>query len=65
MMKARVDKDACAGCGVCVDVCPEVFEMGADDTAEVKVDPVPPDAEDSCRDAAEQCPTDAIILEEN
>jgi ferredoxin len=29
-MKAIVDKDLCIGCGLCVDVCPEVFEMNAD-----------------------------------
>ena len=65
MMKARVDEDTCAGCSVCADLCPDVFEMGSDGTAKVKVDPVPPEAEDSCRDAAKQCPTDAITLEEN
>jgi ferredoxin len=62
-MKAAVDKDLCAGCGVCVDVCPEVFEM-KDDKAEVKATPVPADAEASCREAADQCPTEAIKIEE-
>lgn len=61
-MRARVEKPACAGCGVCVEMCPAVFEMGADDTAEVKVDVVPTDAEASCRDAADQCPTSAIVI---
>lgn len=63
-MKARVEKDGCAGCGMCVDICPAVFEMDDDDKAEVKVNPVPSDAEASCRDAADQCPTSAILLEE-
>lgn len=62
-MKARVDKAACAGCGVCVEMCPAVFAMGPDDTAVVKVDPVPPEAEADCRDAADQCPTGAIVVE--
>jgi ferredoxin len=62
-MKATVDKDLCAGCGVCFDVCPEVFEM-KDDKAEVKVCPIPPEAETSCREAADQCPTEAIKIEE-
>ncbi len=62
-MKAMVDKNLCAGCGVCVDVCPEVFEM-KDDKAEVKITPIPPEAIGSCRDAADQCPTEAIKIEE-
>jgi ferredoxin len=62
-MKATVDKDLCAGCGACVDICPEVFEM-QDDLAVVKVDPIPPEVEKTCRDAADSCPTSAIILEE-
>lgn len=61
-MKATVT-DECIGCELCVNVCPEVFEMG-DSLAEVKTDPVPPDAEDKAREAAEGCPTDAIVLEE-
>ena len=27
-MKAMVNKDTCTGCGICVDICPEVFEIG-------------------------------------
>ena len=62
-MKAIVDKDACTGCGLCSDACPEVFELG-DEIAEVIADPVPADVEDKCREAAEGCPVEAIKLEE-
>ncbi len=61
-MKAVVD-DSCTGCGVCIDVCPEVFEMGDNDIAVVIVDPVPAESEDACREAADQCPSESIILE--
>jgi ferredoxin len=47
----------------CVEICPEVFEMG-DEIAEAKVDPVPPQYEDLVREAAEECPTDAIVITE-
>ena len=61
-MKVRVTDD-CIGCGLCCDTCPEVFEMG-DGVAEVIVDEVPAEAEESCRQAAEDCPAEAIVIEE-
>jgi ferredoxin len=63
-MKAIVDKSLCIGCGLCADLCPEVFEM-VDDIAEAKVNPVPPESAASCRDAAEQCPVTAIQIDES
>lgn len=61
-MKATVDQDLCTGCGLCESTCPEVFEL-QDDVAVVKVDTVPKDAEDSCKQAAEDCPVEAISCE--
>ncbi|MDD4362641.1 MAG: ferredoxin [Atribacterota bacterium] len=61
-MKATVDSDLCTGCGLCESTCPEVFEM-QDDLAVVKVDVVPQDAEESCKEAAEDCPVGAISCE--
>jgi ferredoxin len=61
-MQAKVDKDLCTGCGLCADTCPDVFEM-SDDKASVKASPVPQNAEDSCREAKENCPVEAISIE--
>ena len=61
-MKAVVDADLCTGCELCVDTCPEVFEM-EDDVAIVIADPVPADAEDDAQEAAESCPAEAIAVE--
>jgi len=62
-MKAKVDPELCTACGACVDICPEVFDLPDDaDEAQVRVDVVPPEAEASCREAAESCPVEAITL---
>ena len=63
-MKATVNEETCIGCGLCADTCPEVFEINDENIAEVKLDPVPPENEATCRDAAENCPVDAISLED-
>jgi ferredoxin len=61
-MRVKIDENVCTGCGLCVDTCPEVFEMG-DTTAKVIADPVPAEHEDKAREAAENCPVDAISIE--
>jgi len=60
-MKVVIDEDLCTACELCVDTCPEVFEMG-EDVATVIVDEVPEDAEDCAREAAESCPSEAIKI---
>ncbi|RDU22524.1 ferredoxin [Anaerosacchariphilus polymeriproducens] len=62
-MKGYVDKDTCIGCGLCPSICPEVFDMDDDGKAVATEDDVPDDAEDSAKDAEEQCPVDAIKVE--
>lgn len=61
-MKAKVDPNRCAGVGACESTCPEVFEVRSG-LSTVKVDVVPSDVEDRCREAAENCPMNAISLE--
>jgi len=62
-MKATVD-DSCIGCGLCPQICPEVFEMDDSNKAVVKVTPVPAAVQESCKEAATSCPVEAIHLEE-
>lgn len=61
-MKAIVDADTCIGCSLCTQVCSDVFKMEGD-KAVAYVDPVPSSAEQSCREAADQCPVEAIKIE--
>ena len=60
-MKAKVDKELCAGCELCVQTCGEVFQM-QDGVAIVAVDPVPGECEDLCQQAADDCPVEAIKI---
>ncbi len=60
-MKVRIE-DTCTACGLCVDTCPDVFEMG-DDIAQVIVDEVPEGFEADVQQAADECPSESIIVE--
>ena len=54
-MKAKVNSGLCSGTGLCQD------KSGV---STVIVDKVPSDAEQSCREAMQACPTEAISIEE-
>ena len=55
-------EDTCTACGLCVDTCPEVFDMG-DEIAIVIVDEVPKEYEEAVQQAADECPVEAIIVD--
>lgn len=61
-MKAYVKKDDCIGCGMCVDVCPEVFDLGSDGFSSAVGDPN--GNPDKVYEAAEVCPTNAIEVQQ-
>jgi ferredoxin len=62
-MKAKVDPDRCLGCGICEGIAPEIFELGDEGIAVVKVDVIPADLEAAAKEAKEECPEEAISLE--
>jgi ferredoxin len=61
-MKVRIDADLCTGCALCTDSYPDIFTMG-DETAEVITPDVSADQQNSVREAADDCPAEAIIIE--
>ncbi len=60
-MKVTVDTSLCTGCELCCDSVPDVFEMDGS-TAKAKVDEVPVGLEDAVKDAAANCPVEAIKI---
>ncbi len=63
-MKVNVDPDLCDGCGPCVDICSEAFDLNEEGIAMVKMDQIPDELQQLCRQAADSCPTEAISIEE-
>jgi ferredoxin len=61
-VRVEVDTDACVGTGQCEMICPEVFTVGV----VVGLLTEHPDraVHDAVREAAESCPTQAIIVVE-
>ncbi len=61
-MNATIDKAGCIGCGLCAELCPEVFCIAEDGLAEVCGE-VNGQNEEKAREAAESCPANVITVE--
>lgn len=62
-MKVRVDRDKCQGMAYCISAAPTIFKLDEQNKA-VVLDASSVD-EDTLHEAAESCPLDAIILEDD
>lgn len=64
MKKVKIDKQKCLGCGVCISLCPEVFEL-KDGKSEIK-EKVDLEKHKNCiKEAIDSCPVQAIIKIKN
>ena len=60
-MKKVWIEDSCVGCGSCVEICPEVFELEGE-VADIKAE-ADISLDDEIIEAAGSCPVDAIKYE--
>jgi ferredoxin len=64
-MKVNIDSERCSGTGVCEETCPEIFRV--DDNSGIAViqrKEFDKKDEECISEAAENCPNQAIIVEE-
>ena len=51
----------CIRCGICIDICPELYEMDFDrDAIRIRVDDVPKELMDRARESIRDCAVTAI-----
>jgi len=59
-MRVTIDEALCAATGQCEMICPQVFEV--DLVSVVKEEQPDPSLHDRVREAADSCPTGAILV---
>lgn len=62
-MKVKVNKEACIGCGACAAICEALFKLNDEGLSEVVREEVKEEEKQEVLDAAESCPTAAIVVE--
>ena len=63
-MKIVIDNDRCEGNAVCMKVCPEVFEVGDDDRAHLRLTNPGAELRAKVEAAVRRCPRQALAIED-
>lgn len=63
-MKAKVLDNLCIGCGACAALVPEEFEINDDGVAEAINESINEENKELALDAKDNCPTNAISIDE-
>lgn len=62
-MKVKIVEENCISCGLCAQICEDVFVI--EDIAKVIVAEIPEKNIDDVKDAVDSCPTGAIVYDNN
>ncbi len=62
MARLVIDRELCIGCGTCVELCPDVFELDDEEKSVVKDQDGCSSCD--CEEAVDSCPADAISWED-
>ncbi len=63
-MKIVVDRTKCSSIGLCEATAPDIFEIGADGSLSILMDEIPANRRIDLEQACENCPTQALSIED-
>ena len=61
-MKASVDQDGCISCGLCIEVCPEIFSYNENDISQAIEGDISENLMEQAKEARDGCPVNVIDL---